>query len=70
MRKILIKLSAALALCPAVTSRAADFPVKSVTIIVPFAAGGSADILSRGVARGLNDVWGQSIVVENRPGTA
>lgn len=70
MRKILIKLSAALALCPAVTSRAADFPVKSVTIIVPFAAGGSADILSRGVARGLNDVWGQSIVVENRPGAA
>lgn len=46
------------------------FPVKAVTIIVPFAAGGSADILTRGVARGLGDMWAQSIVVENRPGAA
>ena len=37
---------------------------------MPFAAGGSADILTRGVARGLNEMWSQSIMVENRPGAA
>jgi tripartite-type tricarboxylate transporter receptor subunit TctC len=41
-----------------------------VTIVVPFAAGGSADILTRGVARGLTDIWGRTIVVDNRPGAA
>jgi tripartite-type tricarboxylate transporter receptor subunit TctC len=48
----------------------APYPIKTVTIIVPFAAGGSADILTRGVTRGLTEMWGRSVVVENRPGAA
>ncbi len=48
----------------------APYPARNVTIVVPFAAGGSADILTRGVAKGLNDLWGRGIIVENRPGAA
>ena len=62
----------AVAACAFVQSHAADapYPVKTVTIVVPFTAGGSADILTRGIARGLADIWARSIVVENRPGAA
>ncbi|HZM47815.1 MAG TPA: tripartite tricarboxylate transporter substrate binding protein [Burkholderiales bacterium] len=48
----------------------APYPARNVVIVVPFAAGGSADILTRGVAKGLNEMWGRSIIVENRPGAA
>src|SRR5688500_15085034 len=48
----------------------ASYPTRNVTIVVPFAAGGSADILTRAVVRGLADMWGRSVVVENRPGAA
>lgn len=48
----------------------ATFPTRNVTVVVPFAAGGSADILTRAVAKGLSEMWGRSVVVENRPGAA
>jgi tripartite-type tricarboxylate transporter receptor subunit TctC len=44
------------------------YPDKPIKIIVPFAPGGSADILSRVVGNKLTEVWGQTIVVETRPG--
>jgi len=52
------------------TGAAQSYPLRPVTMVVPFAAGGSADILTRGIARGLTEMWGRSIVVENRPGAA
>jgi len=52
------------------TAVAQTYPLRPVTMVVPFAAGGSADILTRGIARGLTEMWGRSIVVENRPGAA
>jgi tripartite-type tricarboxylate transporter receptor subunit TctC len=44
------------------------WPTKSVTVIVPFTAGGTTDIVGRLVAQKLTQMWGQSVVVDNRPG--
>ena len=48
----------------------APYPARNVTIVVPFAPGGSADILQRAVGRGLADMWGRTVVIDNRPGAA
>ena len=46
----------------------APWPAKPITFIVPYAAGGFADIRARKIGQELNRVLGQSIVVENRSG--
>ncbi|MEP6839820.1 MAG: tripartite tricarboxylate transporter substrate binding protein [Bradyrhizobium sp.] len=44
------------------------FPTKSVHIFVPYAAGGAVDVLTRTLGDVVSKQWGQSVVVENRPG--
>jgi len=44
------------------------FPSKSVHIIVPYPAGGGVDVLTRTLGEVVSKKWGQSVVVENRPG--
>lgn len=48
--------------------QASVFPNKTVRIVVPVAAGGSADKLGRTLSQKLTERWGQSVVVENVPG--
>ena len=49
---------------------AQDWPAKPVRIIVPFPAGGSADLMPRILGEKLSEKWGQPVVVENRAGAA
>ena len=48
--------------------RAQTWPVKPIRLIVPLAAGGNLDIVTRSVAQQLTEVLGQQLIVENRPG--
>jgi len=47
---------------------AGEYPVRSVSLIVPYASGGGVDTVGRIVAKGLSDELGQSVVVDNKPG--
>ena len=68
MQKML-KIAAALAAFAAVPGIAQQYPTKTVRLIVPFVAGGSADVLSRVLAQRLSQQYGQQVIVENRPGS-
>jgi tripartite-type tricarboxylate transporter receptor subunit TctC len=64
---VAVALAALLSLCA--PTRAQDaYPSKTITMIVPFPAGGSTDVIGRLVADGLRTVLGQSVVVDNRAG--
>jgi tripartite-type tricarboxylate transporter receptor subunit TctC len=54
----------------AFTAGSQDWPQKTVRIIVPFPAGGSADLMPRVVAEKLAQQWGQPVIIDNRPGAA
>lgn len=59
----------ALASMPA-PAGAQNFPDKPVRLIVPFPPGGAVDTVGRIVAAGMSKVWGQPVVVENKPGAS
>ena len=47
---------------------AQDFPSRNISLIIPWSAGGSNDVIGRYMAEKLSEMWGQAVVVENRPG--
>jgi tripartite-type tricarboxylate transporter receptor subunit TctC len=46
----------------------ANFPTRPVRLINPYTPGGSVDLVGRAVAAGLTEIWGQQVIVDNRPG--
>lgn len=67
-RFLLQLLSAALCMVSSLTQAQTDFPSKPIRIVVPFGAGGVADLTARTVAQKMGEGLGQPIVIENKPG--
>jgi len=64
---------AATALClavPMAPAHAQGFPSKAVRIVVPYATGGGSDILARQIGAGLQPLWGQGVVIDNKAGAS
>src|SRR5690348_2779702 len=66
-------LFAALALALALAAlsapaQAQDYPTRPITLVIPFAPGGSTSIVGRGVAEKMSELLGEKIVIDNRPG--
>jgi len=68
-RRRLIAATAAVVACPAVRAQAA-WPTRPVRFLVPFAPGGTSEIVARSVAAELTRQSGQNVFVENKPGGA
>lgn len=58
------------AVCSAPAMSSENYPTRPVRVIVPFAAGGTFDLVARSVSQRLTEVWKQQVVVDNRPGGA
>lgn len=56
--------------CPLARAQEANFPSRPVTLIVPFPAGGTADMVYRALAKSTEPHLGQPIVIENKPGAS
>ncbi|WP_146688704.1 Bug family tripartite tricarboxylate transporter substrate binding protein [Bradyrhizobium canariense] len=71
MRKLLVVLTViVLGLPPRAMAAAPDYPVRAVTMIVPFPAGGATDTLARLLAEKMQAVLGQPVIIENVAGAA
>ena len=68
--RYLSAVAAALLLAHPAFAQTPNWPARTVRIIVPYAAGGNTDFTARSMAVKLTEMWGQQIIVDNRPGGA
>ena len=68
-RAILLACTAALAATTTVaTAQSAEWPAKTLRIVVPYPPGGSSDIIARSISQSLSELLKQTVIVENKPG--
>ncbi len=70
LRKIIAAALSLTLTASASVAKAETYPSRAITFIVPYSAGGGTDVMARLVADELRKMWGQSVIVDNRPGAS
>jgi tripartite-type tricarboxylate transporter receptor subunit TctC len=70
MNRLFLKLWIVVLCLLTMSAYAQDYPNKPIRIVAPFAPGGAVDILARVIAERLSPVYGQSVIVDNKPGAS
>ncbi|MBR0696664.1 tripartite tricarboxylate transporter substrate binding protein [Bradyrhizobium lablabi] len=68
MKKSIIALAALGLVAVSHPARAQNYPSRPITLVIPFAPGGSTSIVGRGVAEKMGELLGEKVVIDNRPG--